>query len=350
MEQVHREEDDLAAKAPSVLRSGTRPVRPVVGWAAAGAVCTLIACLVYLRWFTSGDASAVGLGSDRLPTSTKTLVWVFEVLSSLLAVWAVAHAVRSSRRQGRLSLDAMLVIGWAIAWWHDPLINWLRPSVFYNAAFVNLGSWSEQVPGWISPNGRFLAEPIFGIGAVYLWLGLGFGMIGCAAMRRAQKRWPGLGPVGLVCIAFAVVFALEFLIELSVIHNGLVGYPSSIRVLTLWAGTTHQVPVYEQLLWSGVLTCTAALRFFTDVDGRSVVERGAGRVAVAGRARTALCVFAVVGFVNVVALGYDVVMNAAALYAGHTATYPSYLRTHQCGPGTAVQCPGPGVPVIPRGR
>jgi hypothetical protein len=318
----------------------------VIGWAVFGFLCTVLAAWVYVRWFTSGDARAVGVGPDPLSSSTRFWVDVFQVISPLLAVLAVVHAVRSSRRQGRLSLDAMLVIGWSISWWHDPLINWLRPSVFYNAAFFNRGSWSAQIPGWISPNARFLPQPVLGIGAVYVWLGLAFGMLATGVMRWARRRWPTVGPLGIVVTAFIVVFVAEFLLELLVVRTQLVAYPSAIRGLTLWAGTTHQMPVYEQVLWSGVLTFTGALRFFVDPRGRSFVERGADRLQIGARLRTTLRLFAVIGAVHAAAFSYDIAVNAAGLYAGSVAQYPSYLRTQQCGPGTDILCPGPRAPIV----
>ena len=323
-----------------------RATRPVIAWAFFGLLCTAFAALVYVRWFTSGDARAVGSGPDPVSASTNLWVSIFQVVSPLLALLAVVHAVRSSQRQRRLSLDAMLVIGWSISWWHDPLINWLRPTVFYNASFFNEGSWSAQVPGWISPNARFLPEPVFFIGTSYLWLGLAFGMLATAVMRRARRRWPSLGPVGTVISAFVVIFAVEFFLEMLVIRTQLVAYPSAVRGLTLWAGTTHQMPVYEQVLWSAVLTFTGALRFFVDPSGHSFVERGSERLPLGARWQTAVRLFAVVGAVHAAALTYDVVVNGAGLYAGPVAPYPSYLRTHQCGSGTGIQCPGPHVPII----
>jgi hypothetical protein len=290
------------------------------------------------------------MGPDQISASTRVWVDIFQIVSPLLAILAVVHAVRSSRRQRHLSLDAMLVIGWSISWWHDPLINWLRPSVFYNAAFFNSGSWSGQIPGWISPNAHFLPEPPFFIGTAYVWLGLVFGMLATGVMRRARRRWPSLGPVGIVLTAFAVVLVAEFFLEMLVIRTQLVAYPSAIRDLTLWAGTIHQMPVYEQVLWSMVLTFTGALRYFVDLEGHSFVERGTGRLPIVDRWRTILRLFAVIGAIHAAAISYDIAVNVASLYAGPVAQYPSYLRTHQCGPGTNIRCPGPYVPIYLNGR
>jgi hypothetical protein len=329
--------------------TGRCPRRPVVGWAVFGGACTLLASSIYIRWFTSGDARPVASGPDEVSGSTEVWIWIFQVCSPLFALVAVTHAVRSSRRLGRLSFDAMLVIAGAVAWWHDPLINWLRPSVFYNAELVNLGSWSEQIPGWISRNARFHVEPPLLIGACYLWLGLTFAVIASNAMRQAKARWPDLRPVHLAGISWLAVFPLEFLLEVLVIRVELVAYPAAVKPLSLWAGTTHQMPVYGMVLWSGVLASEGVLRYHVDARGWSPVEQGADRLGLSERVRTAVRLLAVVGAVHASALTYDATMNVAGLYAGAVDEWPTYLRTQHCGPGTPSACPGPDAPILPGG-
>jgi hypothetical protein len=52
-------------------------------------------------------------------------------------------------------------------------------------------------------------------------------------------------------------------------------------------------------------------------------------------------VLPVTGFLHVVAIGvYDAPINLTKLYARPTDTYPTYLRTQFCGPGTATGVPG----------
>jgi hypothetical protein len=321
----------------------------VIGWAVFGGACTVLAASVYVRWFTSGHAQRVNSGPDEITGATEVWMWIFQIGSPILGALAIAHAVRSSRRIGRLSFDAMLVLAGAIAWWHDPLINWLRPSVFYNAEMVNLGSWSEQIPGWIGRNARFHVEPILMIGAVYLWLGLAFAVLASAAMRRAKRRWPHLGRGSLVGVAWLAVFSIELPLEVLVVRVELVAYPAAVHPLSLWAGTPHQLPLYGMVLWSAVLASGGALRYFRDERGWSPVEHGADRLRVSARIRTAIRLLAVIGAVHAAALTYDLAMNIAGLYAGGVDEWPSYLRTQHCGPDTPSECPGPDVPILPGG-
>lgn len=318
-----------------------RRIRPVLLWSGIGAICVVFAAYVYLSWILSGNASSVGTGSDSVPTRAAFGAWAFQIATVILALSAVIFVIRKSLIERKLCAEAMVVVGSMIAWWHDPLINWLQPVVFYNATLVNFGAWTENIPGWISPNGRFLAEPVLMIGLAYIWMPLYLGLLGRWAMSRARAARPGLGALGIFAAGWVAVFAVEFSCEVLAVHTGLVGYPAGIPNLTLWSGSTHQVPIYGPLIWSTVLTSSAALLFFRDVHGLTVVERGIDRVRWAGkRTRTVLSVLAITGFIHVVAIvGYDVPMNLAGLYAGPTQTYPTYLRTELCGPGTPVGCP-----------
>lgn len=310
-------------------------------WAGIGAICVVFAAYVYLSWILSGNASAVGPGSDPVPTRATVGAWVFQCATPVLALSALFFVVRKSLLEHRLCAEAMVVIGSMIAWLHDLLINWLQPVVFYNATLVNFGAWTENIPGWISPNGRFLAEPVLMIGLPYIWMPLYLGLLGRWAMGRAHTARPALGVPGTFAAGWVAVFGVEFCCELLAVHTGLVGYPAGIPNLTLWSGNTHQVPMYGPLIWSTVLTCSGALLFFRDTNDLTVVERGMERVRWAGdRTRTMLSVLAITGFIHIVAIvGYDIPMNLEGLYAGSTQTYPTYLRTELCGPGTPVGCP-----------
>jgi hypothetical protein len=318
-----------------------RRTRPVLIWATIGAACTVFALYVYCSWIVSGQAKRVYPGADPVPGYANTWALIFQICGPIMAAIAVIYVVRKCIRERRLCLDAMILIGTMIAWWHDPLINWLRPAVYYNATMLNFGSWTERIPGWISLNGRFMPEPVLMLGLAYIWMTLGFAMLATWAMRRARGRWPRLGAVGTFFAAWLVAFVLEIALEILSVRTGLVGYPAAPAALTLWAGHTYQLPVYGPLLWSGVLTSIGALRFFLNDRGQTVAERGSDRVPVGTRTRTLLRTLAVIGFVHVVAIvGYDLPVNLAGLYASPTETYPTYLRTQQCGPGLPTECPG----------
>ena len=118
----------------------------------------------------------------------------FQIACPILALVAIGYVVRKSVRERQLCVEAAIVIGSAIAWWHDPLINWFQPALFYNAGLVNFGNWTQNIPGWLSPDGRLMAEPVLMIGMIYIWMPLAMGSLARWAMGRARHRWPALGP------------------------------------------------------------------------------------------------------------------------------------------------------------
>lgn len=325
--------------APATAHPGS--VRRVRIWAPIGAVCVLFAAYVYIAWFVSGDAAPADPGSDAVPTVTRVAALAFQIITPVLALSVITYVVRKSLRERRLCGEAMVVIGSAIAWWHDPLINWFQPALFYNATLLNFGAWVENIPGWLSPDGRLMSEPVLMIGLSYVWMPLTLGSAGRWAMGRARTRWPGLGPVRTFCCGWFAVYCIEFPLEIVAVHTGLVAYPATPPALTLWAGEIHQMPIYGPMLWSLVLTSSGGLLFFRDAAGRTPVERGIETLTWAGaRLKPVISVLAITGFLHVVAIGaYDVPVNVAGFYAGPTKVYPTYLRTKLCGPGTPRDCP-----------
>ncbi len=340
-----------AVAAPRSARSAVvsrPPLRPVLTWAWIGLAVVALQAYVYVSWFASGDAAHIGTGADPVPRHVSFAVVAFEVFSTTAAAVAIVLVARRVRRERRLTTDAMLMIAWVLTWWHDPIINWLRPTIMYNAYGVNLGSWTERVPGWFSANAHTMTEPVLIIGTVYVWMGLLCAVLADAVMRRVRARRAGTSMLAAFLVAWAAVAVFEATMEIVASRLQLSAYPSSIHALTLWAGTTHQLPVYGLLLWSLVLTAVGALRHTRDDQGRTAVERGSERLPIGARWVVVARLLAVVGFVNVVGLGYDAVMIVTSTHAGPVATYPSYLRTQQCGPGTSIACPGPGVPLVGR--
>lgn len=295
---------------------------------------------VYLAWILSGNATPVDPGPDPIPGLTRLAMTVFQIACPVLALVAIVYVVRKSLRERQLCVEAAIVIGSAIAWWHDPLINWFQPVLLYNAGLVNFGNWTENIPGWQSPDGRLMAEPVLMIGMIYIWMPLAMGSLARWVMGRARRCWPTLGPVRTFCCGWLAVYVIEFPLEIIALHTGLLGYPASIPALTLWAGQTVQVPLYGPVLWSLVLSSSGALMFFRSSKGQIRVEVGVESLRWGTKAKSLLRVLAVTGFLHVVAIGvYDIPINLAGLYAGPTETYPTYLRTKFCGAGTPRPCP-----------
>jgi len=338
----------LAAPTPVPVRTvdvAERKARPVLWWAGAGALFLALQAYIYLTWFTSGDATRTDHGPDELSTATKVWVVGFQALSITLAVVIVVYVVRQSLRERRVSFDAMLVIAWVSLYWQDPLLNYVRQQFFYNSYLFNLGSWTERVPGWISPNGSLLPEPLGFVSLTYFWLGPGASLLTFFVMRKAKQRWPQLGVIGLLGVGWLAMVALDLLAEIIFIRTELYAYSGAIHGLSIWGGERWQFPIYEAILWPMVWTAMGAIRYFRDDKGRTILDRGLDRVK-AVRWHTGLRVLALIGFANVTMLIYSVAIAGLGLYAGATPEgYPSYMRNDMCGEGTDYACTAPHVPV-----
>lgn len=343
-----RDSDGIAR--PTVASRPTDHVGPtprpaVVYWAALGALGWLLQAWILGSWALGPSFEAAPHGPDPLPTATHVWLLVFQTASVAMGVVAVVYAIRSSRKEGRLSFDAMLLIAWLSVWWQDPILNYTRPQAFYNTHMIDLGSWSEHIPGWVTPNGSNFPEPFtFSLG-VYFWMVL-CTILASTAMRVAKERRPNLSKVGVFLWGFAAMIALDLVLEITFIRTGVYAYPGVIRSLSIWGGETYQFPLYESFFWPAFWAAGGALRYFRDDTGRSVVERGVDDLRISARAKRVVSVLAICAFFNVAYLFvYNVPMNWISMRIDETPEYPSYLSAEICGPGSDYECPGPEVPV-----
>ena len=342
------ESASAAPTAPPTDWAGEPPPKPVVGWAVAGACFLAIEMWIISRWILAGDAYSPPSGPTHVPSFTVVCVRCVEVVGLLGAVVIVYFCLyRPWKRTRRVSLDGWLIIVFVLLWWQDPLQNYFQIHVTYSSVFYSLGSWTPQVPGWVSPNTRNIAVPL-AWGPAYIWLGLGPAMLANIVMRRAKQRWPGLSRLGVVFCGLAFLCLFEFTVEPAFLRTGVWAYPGAIRSFTLFAGKTYQFPVYEGLcmvIWWGSFAC---IRYFRDNNGQTWAERGLERLGASSRRKTAIRFLALLGIFNVAYLTtYTVPM---ALIAAHSDAWPRAIQQRSdltdlvCGPGTNYACPNPALP------
>jgi Spirocyclase AveC-like len=318
---------------------------PVRVWAVIGLFFVLLQAYVYIRWFGGPDFHRPSTGSDPVPTVVKFWAWLVQISTMVAIVGAIWWVVRQVRRERRLTFDAILLIAWSSVMWQDPVLNYIRPTFFYNSYLISFGSWVEGIPGWISPNGGNLPSPLFMSGVGYLAC-LFFSIGITAAMRAAKRRIPSMGVPGLLVVAFVTAFFMDMAYEVFMCRTSLYAYNGTIHSVSLWGGERYQFPLYESVFWGFVWASSGALRYFRDDKGRSIVERGAEALTVSQRTQTGYRTFAVIGFLNVMYLIFNICINFAALQIDQTPTgYPTYLRNGMCGAGTEYACPGPEVPI-----
>jgi hypothetical protein len=321
------------------------PPRLVTWLAFIGALFVALEIYVFGAWILSPDFRPSPLGADPIPGVTMFWVRFFEGFSILAAPLVVWWCWRTCKRDGRLSLEAIIAIAWATLFWQDPIYNWNRPNFFYNANFFNYGNWTEQIPGWINPTGSLLPEPLLFMGLAYIWMPIVITLLTVALMNRVKARWPSLSVMQMIGVGMGFCMLLDFVIEVIWVRMGLYAYPNTLHALSINGGKTYQFPIYESLFWGAVWASTAILYYFRDDKGRTVLDRGLDRVK-AVRWHGALRVLAMAAFLNISFGLYNTVMIWISFQGDATpAGYASWLKAGMCGQGTDYACHAPDMPV-----
>jgi hypothetical protein len=349
-------------EAPAIAPSAGG-VRPVLIWAAIGAIMLAFELYVLARWVTGPNLVRTKPGVDGVSSGTNAFYIALQAAVTLatltcLYVWVV----RPWRREGRLTTDGMLALSGAMLFFWDMCMNYTSVSLLYNSHLVNLGAWANgSWPGWTSPNANLLPEPLFVSIPGYTCLVFGQVVLILFVLRRVKRRYPNMGVLGTVATIVIGLTIIDTIIEGLILRSGVYAYPSAIRSITLFAGHTYQVPMSETFLFGGLgLGALACLSHFRDDRGQTIVERGLDRVKAGARGRQWIKFLAIFGAVHLAFLVLYFVPQQ--FFATHGDAWPkgykSYMINGMCeypgGSGalqaravTGVRCPGPGV-AIPR--
>ena len=334
--------------------------RPVLVWGTIGAGFLAFNAYLYARWVLSGDAQPVDKSPDPVPASVKFVVHGWEALISVFFVILLYRwVIRPWRQNGHVTMDGLFLLGFLSLTWQDVFMNYTQTAFLYNTEFVNFGSWYRGVPGWISPNGHQVPEPLLGIFTLYgpfFFLGA---VVGCWLMRKAKEHRPTLRAVSLFALTTAFFIGWLIVFEFVCMRFGQMwSYPGAARSgalgwLTLFKGTYYQYPVYVEGLFGGILMATfATVRYYRNDRGETWAERGSSDLRIGRKGSSLLRFAAICGILNVVYLGtYFIPWNVFSLnsddWPRSIIDRPHLVGGNRCGPTTTYACPGPGVP-IPR--
>ena len=319
----------------------------IVWWAWVGAVFAAIEAYTLISWGVSGNATPTHTNAALVPLHVKVSAIIIQCICMLVFAGVIVHVVRGCRRARTLTFDAVLTIAATTMFWLDPMFTYIIPQGFYNSYYINLGSWTSNVPGWISPNGHLLPEGLLVEGPIYGSILLLAMMVG-AVMRRAERRWPDMGRAGLIAVGFGTMMLFDFVLEIAInVPSQAYAYGSTISWLTVFGDKVYRFPVYEAVCGSFVFAPAGILRYFRDKQGRSVVEQGIDRVPGPPARRQAYRVLAVIGILQLCFVcGYIIPVNFIGLHANRSYPLPSYLTNGVCGPGTSYKCPTPHGPIL----
>jgi len=340
-----------AAKARPAA-NGARPVRPVLFFALLGGLFLALGLYEWLAALFSGDLKPTTAGRGTAPEWVSWSVHGQEVLLGLvgLAVLVIV-VVLPWRRSGHLSFDGMTVLGWATLWLiQDPWINYSQTVISYNSTALNLGCPQCHAPGWLS-NDTLAVPIIWGlgcyIGPLYL-LTLAAGRV----MGKVRVRRPHIGPFGLVMVAIGFMAVAGVLLEVLWSSTAILAFGGAAPWFSLFGDSYYRSPLWAGLFWGIATGLIAAIRYFIDDRGQTLVERGLDDVRAGDKRKQALRLLAVIGAMNgLFAVAYNVPVQWFGL---HAQAFPDdllnrpYLLGGVCGPGTPFACPDPRVP-IPRG-
>jgi hypothetical protein len=322
-------------------------------WAVVGGAIVVLQLYVWIRWITGPYFERVPAGPSDPPIYMKiplianaAVLWV----GLPFALWY--FIIRPWVRERRITLDGMLLVSMGLMFFQDPLLNYFNTWCTYNTWLFNRGSWSSDIPGWVSPEepGRQVAEPLLTNVPGYAYGVLLITIVGCWVMRKIKARWPNITNLRLILVTYAIAFVFDFVMEgLVMLPIGFYTYPGAIRSVSFNAGTYYQWPIYEGLMWGGVQAALCCLRYFTDDRGRTVVERGLDNVR-GGFARQQFTRF--LAIFAAVSACFFVFYNVPAQWIGmHSDPWPedhqkrSYFNGGICGDGTDVPCPNPVLPI-----
>jgi uncharacterized membrane protein len=328
------------------------PTASVVRWAGLGALILTFIVFVLGRWILTGNAVPTPPGGDPLPeTSRQVIFWVQWIAMLLGAAALVGFVILPWRREGHLTTTGMLFLCWLTLFFQDPMMNYTSTSVLYNSYMVNLGTWTMgSTPGWISPRGNLLPEPLLLIIVGYTIIGYSLcfpvlGMIGKIKQLRPRTTRFQLAVLGILSLIL-----LDTLLESLLLRTDVYAYPGGIRAITLFAGKTYQFPLSEALCYGGLtIGATMLLLLYRDAAGRTFVERGIDRLTLGPSLRQWVKFLALFGYVHLSMLVvFTLPMQWFALHSDpFPAGYPSYMINGLCAYGPeGDQCPGPATRMI----
>lgn len=255
---------------------------------------------------------------------------VLEVLIVVSVAGFVAKSVRDYRREGRLGIDALLIIGMASAAFWDPVYNWAVPAWLYSSHWLNVNDWFAHAPGVINPAAGTQPWPIVVVLIGYPLWGVGFAMLVCAGMTRVRRRWEGCRAGLLAAIGFALSVLLT-VASFSVFKALELMSAPGLRFTMLGDSDIAFAGLSGGVVFWGL----ACLRYYRTSDGRALFEIGS-------RSRPTSVLAAIAAVQLIVVIGWGVMTVPFTPHASAYPELPAHLVNGVCDiPGASGSTYGP---------
>lgn len=274
--------------------------------------------------------------------------------------WACALAftfyiwvVRPLKKTGRLSTGGLFWLGIFFVLWQDPLEDYLDLVFSYNTAPINIGGWACHIPGWVSPGGCGIAEPIFWLPSFYLVCVCTMIVWGLRIASRLKANNPRISGARIFLGLALFVAFFDAVFEMSEIALGYYHYGGlSMAVLP---DTRFRFPIWEPFLVAFLYLVWTLPAYFKNDKGETFAEHGLSRVQGSPAKKQWMRLFAFIGIINI---GYIVGYNVPIILISmvHHTEWPesvqnkSYFTNGMCGEGTTYACGGDNIGSARRGN
>lgn len=341
-----------ALSAP-VVDEGPQKFTPAVKiWAGIGAFFVALNAYIIIKWVTGPHFERVPQGPSEPPTWMKIelILWqVFSIPAALVVLYFLV--IRPWRRERNVGTDGLLVIAGLSLFCQDVWSSAGNHWFVYNTYMFNMGSWANDVP-WFNAFGEpgaMTSEPLLFTPAAYTYIMVAGAALGCWVMRKIKQRRPQASSFAIVALGFLAMCLFDVVIEgLIWLPLGVYEYPGGHWAI--FPDRYFKFPLNEMVTIGAVFTSMAALKYFRDDRGHTVVERGVAQLNLTPGKSVALRAFAVIGFVQMAMLLFYNIPNT--LIAINGTEWPedlqnrSYFTNGLCGEGTDRACPGGSNPHI----
>jgi hypothetical protein len=313
-------------------------------WAGLGAGVILAEAAILIAWVASKWFHHVGSGATPVPGWMKAALLAFQIILPLAGATIIyLFVVRPWRRERRLSTYGLMVVAFSTLWFQDPLSAYGGEWFSYNAYQVNMGSWVHEVPGWLSPGtpAHQIAYPLLIVPGAYIAIFLLVTFLGSRLMGALKARRPQTGRLGLVATCFVALALFDVVFE-GIVFMPLGSWEYPGGRLAIFASTFHKYPLNEALSTGALFTAFAAIKYFGDLRGETLAERGAGRLRGGAARAWTIRALAMTGLVSLtMMLCYNVPNAVIGL---HSTQWPAAIQkrsylTYTCGSAARRSCP-----------
>lgn len=335
---------------PTAPAATARKRQPVEWWAYLGAAWLVFWAYVLISWVTGPFFERVDPGPTPLPGWMNVLFISWQAGAiPIVSVLLYFTVVRPWRRDRRIPFDGLLIVAYIFMSLQDPGSNYFGVWYTTNAHLANMGSYVNEIPGWLS-FGAAGAQPPF-MPLLHL-LEYPLGMfcavwVGCAVVKFLQRR-TSWGPVALMAVCYPFMMVMDLVIEGAYMLLGF--YTMAGGHASFFPDAYNKFPLIEPVFVALIWLPVVALRMFKNDKGETLVERGADNLRIGAGRRDLMRLLAAIGVTQMIYL-FCYNIPVAAYMGAKPGVWPaevqrtSYFTDNLCGGDTDRLCPGPGIPL-----